>query len=82
MAKTKGFDNKVSLGRKVALKKSTPKIEKIEQAVETIHQDEPTSKASVILPRSLYKRMKQRTLDLDMGVSEYFRTLLEKDLSD
>jgi hypothetical protein len=81
MKKT-GFNDKVSLGRKVALKKTAPKIEKIEQAVETIHQDEPTSKASVTLPKSLYKKMKQRTLDLDMGVSEYFRTLLEKDLTD
>ena len=73
------------LSMKKKVKKTPINLEAVEQGVKKIHtleeeEKEKTSKASVILPRSLYKQMKVRVVDLDTTVTDYFTELLKKDL--
>ena len=71
-AKKKGGGlGSMKLGRKTTLKKSIIDIDKVEKIVKEVHEEkkEPTSKASVILPRSEYKAMKKALLEKDISIS-------------
>lgn len=61
---TKGFKGKTSLGRKKALKKTAINVEQVEKIAKDIkaNEKEKTSRASVIIPRSEYVRMKEALL--------------------
>ena len=71
------------LSKKKPLKKSAIiQVSEVEQTVKKMANKgkEPTSKASVTLPKSLYKEMKKRAIELDLTVTEYFKNLLIEDL--
>lgn len=49
-------------------------------ALKVTQEEEKTKKAGVVLALPLFKKMKQRAVERDLTISEYFKDLLEADL--
>lgn len=85
---SKKDDLKAGLITKKAIKKK-PVIgeDKAEEATRKIHKDaedpknEPTTKTSVDIRKSLYKAMKLRLIEKEMSMRDYLESLIEADLN-
>jgi hypothetical protein len=88
----KSFKGDLTLNRSKVNKKSSFNPSLVESGVKQIHESgiptkreevkskETIVKATVLLPKSLHKKLKIRTLDLETSISQYFIDLLKKDL--
>lgn len=92
--KKKQFNTDLSLNLNKVKPVSRFNPDKIEKDVELIHNDSKTKeftqtakkekivKTTVLIPKSLHKKLKQRALNLETSISQYFNELLIKDLKE
>lgn len=87
MAKSTGLKRNVSLGgkKKLPVSKSiaTEKIDKIARSITTEKTSpikEKTTRITLDVPQSLYKKMKLKTFDEELTLKSYVLSLVRKDL--
>ncbi|MEM7371774.1 MAG: hypothetical protein AAF587_24375 [Bacteroidota bacterium] len=75
---------KLDLGNKKVVKKDSLTQDSMETAVKSIHSPanskERSKRVTIDLPVSLYKRIRNKTIEEEITLKDYFMSLSEKDL--
>ena len=75
---------KLDLGNKKVVKRDTFTQDSMETAVKSIHSPtkskERSKRVTIDLPVSLYKRIRNKTVEEEITLKDYFTSLSEKDM--
>ena len=75
---------KLDLGNKKVVKRDSLTQDSLETAVKSIHNPaaskERTKRVTIDLPVSLYKRIRNKTIEEEITLKDYFMNLSEQDL--